>query len=262
MKKTDLTPTPADAVTPEVPVGYAELLQDIKARVRAAQIKAALAVNRELVLLYWSIGRDILARQQEQGWGAKVIDRLSADLRRELPEMQGFSPRNLKYMRAFAEAWPDEGIVQAPLAQITWYHNIALMEKLASPEERPWYAQQTIEYGWSRNVLVNQIESRLYQRQGKAVTNFERTLPAPQSDLARQLLKDPYNFDFLTLASDAEERKLEARGCSNIFANSCWNSERVLPFSAVNTISSSMTKTTSSISFSIMSNYVVMSSSN
>lgn len=196
----ELTPPPAD---------YDAFLRDVKARVRAAQVKAALSVNRELVLLYWQIGRDILARQQEQGWGAKVIERLSRDLRTEFPQMKGFSPRNLKYMRAFAEAWPNESIVQGPLAQITWYHNIALLEKASSTDQRLWYAQQAVEHGWSRNILVHQIDTHLYSRQGKAQTNFARTLPPPQSDLAQQLLKDPYNFDFLTLGNEAAERDLE-----------------------------------------------------
>jgi len=192
-----------------VPEGYESFLKGLKERVRAAQLRAGLSVNRELVLLYWNIGRDILARQKDQGWGAKVIDRLANDLRREFPEMTGFSPRNLKYTRAFAEAWPDEQIVQAPLAQITWYHNIALIEKLTSAEQRLWYARKAIENGWSRNVLVHQIESGLYRRQGKAPTNFTRTLPAPQSELAQQVVKDPYNFEFLTLAEEAKERDFE-----------------------------------------------------
>ena len=148
-------------------------------------------------------------RQQTLGWGAKVIEKLSADLRRDLPEMQGFSPRNLKYMRSFAEAWSDESIVQGPLAQITWYHNITLLEKIKEPEVRLWYARQTTENGWSRPILVHQIESRLHERLGGAQTNFARTLPAPQSDLAQNLLKDPYNFDFLTLGKEAEERDIE-----------------------------------------------------
>ena len=192
-----------------LPVGYDEFLGDLKERIARAQNKAALAVNRELVLLYWSIGRAILEAQNAHGWGTKVIDRLSADLKRAFPDMSGFSPRNLKYMRRFAEQWDDESIVQAPLAQITWYHNIALLEKLDSSESRLWYAEQTIENGWSRNVLVLQIESGLHRRLGQAPNNFERTLPAPQSDLARQLLKDPYNFDFLTLSGPAHERELE-----------------------------------------------------
>lgn len=192
-----------------LPAGYSDLLERLKARIRQAQVRAALSVNRELVLLYWHIGREILQRQQQEGWGAKVIERLAQDLRREFPEMKGFSPRNLKYMRAFAEAWSDEQIVQEALAQITWYHNITLLEKVKDPAERLWYVQQTLAHGWSRNVLVHQIETNLYHRQGRAVTNFERTLPAPQSDLARSLLKDPYVFDFLSLGAEAQERDLE-----------------------------------------------------
>lgn len=179
-------------------------LDDVKTRIRSAQVKAALAVNRELLFLYWAVGREILTRQQAEGWGSKVLDRLSKDLKREFPEMKGFSRSNLKYMRAFAEAWPD-GISQAPLGQITWYHNIALLEKLKDPNERLWYARETIENGWSRNVLVAQIKNRLYQREGTAVNNFAKTLPAPQSDLAKQIVKDPYNFDFLTLSKSVEE---------------------------------------------------------
>jgi predicted nuclease of restriction endonuclease-like (RecB) superfamily len=161
------------------------------------------------VLLYWQIGRDILQQQEQQGWGAKIIEQLAGDLKRTFPNMKGFSPRNLKYMRRFAQEWPDTSIVQEALAQITWYHNITLLEKLPDPETRLWYARAVAQNGWSRNVLVMQIESRLYDRQGKALTNFEHTLPAPQSDLAQQLLKDPYNFDFLTLGEDAQERHLE-----------------------------------------------------
>jgi len=137
------------------------------------------------------------------------VDQLAADLQREFPDVKGFSPRNLRYMRSFAEAWPEEAILQQAAAKIPWFHNCILLDKLQDPHERLWYIQQTIEHGWSRNILVHQIESRLYQRQGKAVTNFERALPSPQSDLAHQLLKDPYNFEFLTLEADAEERLLE-----------------------------------------------------
>src|SRR6266540_4748427 len=178
---------------------YEEWVQGLKERISTAQIQAALAVNRELVLLYWQLGREILDQQRRHGWGAKVIDRLARDLRRAFPDQKGFSPRNLKYMRAFAEAWPDEPFVQEVLAQITWYHNIAILEKVGDQERRVWYALQTIAQGWSRNVLVHQIESGLYERQGRALTNFDRTLPPARSDLARQLLKDPYNFDFLGL---------------------------------------------------------------
>lgn len=204
----DSTDKDADRVAGR-PVGYGELLEQIKARVRAAQVRAALSVNRELVRLYWGIGRDILHRQQQEGWGAKVIERLAADLRREFPQMKGFSRTNLLYMRAFAQAWPDERIVQQVVGQIPWGHNVRLLDRLEDADARLWYARQAVESGWSRDVLVHQIDTRLHERQGKAVTNFERTLPAPDSDLAGQLLKDPYNFDFLTLHKDARERELQ-----------------------------------------------------
>ena len=188
---------------------YAALLASIKQRIQTAQVRAAVAVNQELVVLYWGIGREILTRQKQEGWGTGVIERLAKDLRSAFPDMRGLSPRNLGYMKAFAEAWADESILQAPLAKLPWYHNLTLLEKVKSSEERLWYAEQTIQNGWSRNVLVVLIESGLYSRQGKAVTNFRATLPSPQSDLAQQLLKDPYNFDFLTLTKEAEERDLE-----------------------------------------------------
>lgn len=188
---------------------YKALLADLKRRIQEAQVRAGLAVNRELVLLYWSIGREILIRQEREGWGAKVIDSLARDLHQSFPEMKGLSPRNLKYMRALAEAWPEESIVQQAAAQIPWFHNCALLDKVKDPRERLWYIQQTIANGWSRNVLILQVESGLYRRQGKAISNFEVALPKPQSDLAQQLLKDPYNFDFLTLDKDARERDIE-----------------------------------------------------
>ncbi len=188
---------------------YETFLQSLKSRIANAQIKAALAVNSELVLLYWRIGQDILERQKLQGWGAKVVDQLSKDLISAFPDMKGFSPRNLKYMRAVAENFPDVQFVQEALAQIAWYHIITLLDKVKNHEEREFYIYKTIENGWSRNVLVWQIESKLFERQGKAVTNFGLTLPKPQSDLANQLLKNPYNFDFLTLHDKAVERDLE-----------------------------------------------------
>jgi predicted nuclease of restriction endonuclease-like (RecB) superfamily len=208
-KKRSTPPAPPSGVAPAVPEGYDAFLTGLKERIRTARLKAALAVNRELVLLYWGIGRDILARQREHGWGAKVIDRLAADLHHAFPEAQGFSPRNLKYMRAFAEAWPEEAIVQQLVAQIPWGHNVRLLEGVKDPAEREWYARKTIERGWSRAVLDHQIEGGLYRRQGKAVTNFGRALPPPQSELAQQVLKDPYHFDFLTLAEDAHEREVQ-----------------------------------------------------
>ena len=192
------------------PKGYRDLLALLTTRIRIAQLRASVAVNQELVLLYWGIGKEILTRQREDGWGTKVIERLAKDLRREFPDMRGLSPRNLGYMKAFAEVWPDEAILQAPLAKLTWYHNITLIQKVKEQDERLWYAQAAVEHGWSRNVLVLQIESQLFRRQGKALTNFQRTLPPPQSDLAQQITKDPYSFDFLTLAFEAREKDLEA----------------------------------------------------
>jgi len=207
-KKSAPTRAVVRAGTP-LPAGYASFLDGLKTRIRAAQVKAALAVNAELVLLYWRIGRDILVRQDKEGWGARVIDRLSADLRAAFPEMQGFSPRNLKYMRAFAEAWPEPAFVQQVAAQLPWFHNCTLLDRVKGKDVRAWYARQTIEHGWSRNVLLAQIETRVHERAGKALTNFKGTLPPPHSDLAQQTLKDPYVFDFLTLGPDAQERDLE-----------------------------------------------------
>ncbi len=188
---------------------YAEFLREMKERIRSAQIQAALNVNRELVLLYWQIGREILTRQQTGGWGAKIIERLSRDLRAAFPEMKGLSRTNLLYMQAFARAYPDEAIVQQLVGQIPWGHNVRILDALDDPIRREWYIRQTIQNGWSRNVLVHQIESRLFERQGQAVTNFSQTLPPAQSELAQQVLKDPYNFDFLSLDKEAHERDLE-----------------------------------------------------
>ncbi len=188
---------------------YIAFFRSLKERIRQAQVRAALAVNNELILLYWQIGREILVRQQQEGWGTKVIERLAQDLKQEFPGMSGFSPRNLKYMRAFAEAYPDQKFVQRCAAQIPWRHNQVLLDKLKSYEQRLWYAQQSFENGWSRDVLVMQIETDLYKRQGGAITNFERTLPELNSDLAHQLVKDPYNFDFLNISKNAKERELE-----------------------------------------------------
>lgn len=161
-------------------------------------------------MLYWQIGRDVLVRQAEQGWGAKVIERLSHDLRTAFPDMKGFSPRNLKYMRQFAEAWPEESIVQQVVAQLPWGHNLVLLTKVKDPEQRAAYANAVIEHGWSRNVLSLQIDGRHLERTGKAVTNFDVRLPAADSDLARQALKDPYLFDFLSIGDKATEREVEA----------------------------------------------------
>lgn len=188
---------------------YQALLQDLKQRIQGAQLRASVSVNRELVLLYWSVGREILLRQAQENWGTKVIDRLADDLKRAFPSMKGFSPRNLKYMRALAEAWPDEQFVQQAVAQIPWGHNVRILDYVKDAAQRECYVRATIEHGWSRNVLIHQIESGFHRRSGAAVTNFGRTLPPPQSDLAQQITKDPYTFDFLMLGDDAHERQLE-----------------------------------------------------
>ncbi|MBY0514891.1 MAG: PDDEXK nuclease domain-containing protein [Gemmataceae bacterium] len=204
------------------PAGYAELLVALKDQIGAAQVRAAVAVNRELIELYWRIGREIVERQEREGWGKGVIERLAKDLQSAFPGLQGFSPTNVWRMRAFfqayataeanlARAMPDLQAVGPPafVTGLPWGHNISLVQKVKDPTAREWYGHQAITNGWSRPVLVHQIDTDLYARQGKALTNFDRTLPAPQSDLARQLLKDPYNLGFLSLAADAHERDLE-----------------------------------------------------
>ncbi len=193
-----------------VPKGYAEWLVELKARIDGAQRRAAATVTRGLVLLYWQIGRDILVRQAEQGWGAKVIERLAHDLRVAFPDMRGLSRANLMYMRAFAEAWPEESIVQQAVGQLPWGHNLVLLSKLKRPEQRLAYAQRAVNQGWSRSVLNIHIETRLLEREGKAITKFTAQLPPNGSDLAQQALKDPYVFDFLGIGQEAGEREIEA----------------------------------------------------
>ncbi len=196
-------------MTDLIPTGYGAFLEALKERVRTARVRAALSANRELVLLYWSIGRDILGRQAEQGWGARVIDRLSRDLRREFPDMKGFSPRNLRYMKAFAEAWPDEPFVQQVAAKLPWFHLCTVLDRVPDPAGRIFYLQNAAVHGWSRAVLSVHIDRDLHVRQGRAVSNFPATLPAPESDLAAATLKDPYVFDFLGLGDEAHEREIE-----------------------------------------------------
>ncbi|TAJ16910.1 MAG: DUF1016 domain-containing protein [Planctomycetota bacterium] len=189
--------------------GYGRALAAIKARIRQERVRVVLHANRSLILLYWDIGRAILGRQGEQGWGARVIDRLSHDLQDAFPDMRGFSPRNLKYMRAFAAAWPDRPIVQELLAQLPWYHQITLLERVDQRAHRIWYAHQVIEHGWSQGTLAAQIRGRIHARQGRAITNFAATLPPSESDLAAQAFKDPYLFDFLGTADARRERDVE-----------------------------------------------------
>jgi predicted nuclease of restriction endonuclease-like (RecB) superfamily len=238
---------------------YTVLVRQLKEEIHSARIRASLSANVHLLVLYWKIGKAILQSQEAEGWGAKVIDNLAKDLRSEFPDMKGISSRNLKYMRSFAEAYPEfvqvppaqkeknqivqeplakkgkgkfvqppvaqtgnkqfvqplvaqfnqEEILQQAVAKITWSHNVVLLDRVKNLEERLFYAQQAAEHGWSRNILVHQIESGLYKRKGAAITNFHTTLPKPQSDLAHELLKDPYKFDFLSLGEEYLEKDLE-----------------------------------------------------
>lgn len=192
-----------------VPSDYAATLAQLKARIQQERVRVVLSANRALVQLYWDIGRVVLVREQAEGWGAKVITRLAEDLSRSFPDMRGFSPRNLRYMRAFADAWPDPEVVQQVVAQIPWGQNLVLMERLRDPAVRVWYAQRVLEQGWSRSVLGMQIDGQAWERSGKAVTNFSHTLPPPASDLAAQVFKDPYLFDFLGTADPRREAEVE-----------------------------------------------------
>ena len=227
----------------ELNKNYADIISRLKEKIKQARLQAAVIVNKQLIDLYWEIGNTILQQQKKEGWGTKIIDRLAADLKSEFPDMKGLSARNIKYMRAFAEAYPNFTIVQplvaqlqstdkepsefvqvplaqtgpssnplimqAALAQLTWYHHITLLDKIKEPEIRSFYTQKTAENGWSRNVMVHQIESGLHKRQGALTNNFKLTLPAYDSELATQLFKDPYQFEFLMLAEEAKERDLE-----------------------------------------------------
>ena len=190
---------------------YIKTLDELKTAIKTAQIKAVLSVNSELVILYWNIGKIILKQQKEQGWGTKVVEMLANDLQKSFPNMKGLSFRNLNYMRKFAEIYPDYLILQQLVAKLPWGHNIALIDKIDTNEQRIWYAYKIIENGWSRNTLIMQIESGLYNRVNNEnkVNNFALTLPKPQSDLAQELLKDPYNFDFLNISEQAKEKEIE-----------------------------------------------------
>lgn len=187
---------------------YLSVIESIKTEISKAQYNAALQVNKELTLLYYHIGRII---NEHKSWGNKFIDNLARDIKIAYPNSTGYSVRNLKYMAKFAAEYPDEQIVQEVLAQITWYHNIALMDKVKGQEASLWYAKESVKNGWSRNVLVHQIESGLYERQAIAqkISNFESLLPAPQSELAVQTMKDPYVFDFIPFKEDMVERDIE-----------------------------------------------------
>lgn len=242
---------------------YAGLLSDIKQRIRSAQVRTAMASNTSLLMLYWEIGGVLVGRQLMEGWGTAVLPRLAADLKNELPDMQGFSERNMRRMIQFHQEYPElfsiwpppvakleepeqqsqiwpppvakltrpgmaagkrppslaeltadqnqTHIWQQAVAKLTWAHNIILIQKIKDLPTRLWYAHQAFEHGWSRDALARQIQSRAHKRHGKAITNFQRTLPSAQSELATQILKDPYLFDFLTLETEFHERELESK---------------------------------------------------
>lgn len=190
---------------------YFNTLLTLKKEIAQARVRAHLSVNKELILLYWRIGREILERKQELGWGSKVIEQLSKDLRHEFPKMKGLSIRNLVYMQTFAAAYPDYEFTQQVAAQIPWGHNQTILDKISDPDQRNWYMKKTIENGWSRNVLALQIENNLYERDGNALTNFKNTLPANTSDLAQSLFKSEYNLEFLDIQENLYERQIENR---------------------------------------------------
>lgn len=194
-----------------MPADYGDFFSEIKTIVARERIKAVMAANATMVLMYWDMGQSILLRQRNEGWGARVIDRLSHDLKSAFPEMTGFSPRNLKYMRQFSEAWPDRAIVQRTVALLPWRSNLTLLDKLGDPDTRLWYAHKALELGMGKDMLVFQIESRLHERQGKALNNFHTALPPADSDMTAQVFKDPYLFDFLGTADPRREAELEQK---------------------------------------------------
>lgn len=192
-----------------MPTWYAGLLDSVSQHISTGHRRAVRAANTEMLATYWAIGKEILDRQDEEGWGASVIDRLSTDLRNRFVGIKGFSPRNLRYMRTFAVSWPEPAILQRTVADLPWRHHITLMTRLDHQEHRLWYASAAVEHGWSSTVLDLQIDRRLHERAGRLVSNFATTLPEVDSDLARQSTKDPYLFDFLTTDDLRRERAVE-----------------------------------------------------
>lgn len=200
----------------DLPAGYVELLEDLKATVKAARTTALRTINTQLIELYWTIGQGVRRQQEQQGWGSGVIKKLSEDLRREFPEMKGLSPRNIQYMTTFAGAWQGGPIAQQAVAQLPWGHVTVLLDKVDTQEKRNSYAAAAIQYGWSRNVLLNMIMNRTLERTGAAPSNFAQQLVAQDSELAQQIAKDPYNFEFLGLSGEVAERELELALTSRI----------------------------------------------
>jgi len=232
-----------------LPSNYSSVVTALKERIRKARQRAILSVNKELTLLYWEIGEMIITQQGTQGWGAKVIQQLSIDLKTEFPDFKGLSERNLKYMATFARRFPQFGqqpavayfaehcptgqFGQQLAAQLPWFHIVTLLTKLDDSESRAWYATQAAQHGWSRTTLEVNIRNRLRQRQGAAVTNFDARLQSPHSQLAHETLKDPYLFDFLGLGNDAHEREIET-GLVRHITQFCWSWGRALPLSVAN----------------------------
>jgi len=225
------------------PNDYRQWLIDLKKKIRQSQIKAAVKVNTELLLLYWDLGRDITIRQMEAAWGSRFFEQLSEDLRKEFPDMKGFSVVNLTYCKRFYQFYAQDNLIRQqlvdelqtaenknniilqqvveefennPLFQIPWGHHLQIFTKCKTVNEALFYVKKTIKNGWSRTVLMNFIEADLYNSQGKAITNFDRLLPEVQSDLAKEIIKDPYNFDFLTLTENYKEKELEDALIDNI----------------------------------------------
>lgn len=207
-KRTDAL-FPVAHVMCDLPESYASTLGSIKNRIQTERLRTILSANEAMVLLYWDIGKEILERQQQEGWGAKVIERLSSDLCKSFPDMKGLSMRNLLFMRSFAEAYPNRQIVKQLVSQLPWGHNIRLLQRIKDQEKRLWYIKMSIQNGWSRNILEIQIDSNACERQGQAVNNFAITLPPGDSDMAAQVFKDPYLFDFIGTADPRREREIE-----------------------------------------------------
>lgn len=191
----------------EISDGYLSFIEVIKEQIHKQRVSIVLNANSSMICLYWNLGKAILQKQTEEGWGSKVIDRIAKDLKKAFPDMSGFSPRNIKYMRKFAECWPDYEFVQRVVAQIPWRSNISLLDKLSDEESRIWYAYKTIENGWSKTILDMQIRNKLFERTGKSVNNFNGALPPADSDMANHIFKDPYLFDFL--GTDMPRREVE-----------------------------------------------------
>ena len=199
----------AEAMTAVVE-GYEAWIRSIKERIQRARVKASMLVNSEQTLLYWDIGHEILEKQENEGWGSKVVERMSADLKAAFPDMKGWSRSSLMYMRQFAAAWKRNEIVQAPLGQLPWYHHLALLERLKSRGDRIAYAVLAIENGWSRDVMVHQIELGYADQHGTAITNFKNLMPPADSDMAEQTLKGEYDLGFLPATAKMKENKLRA----------------------------------------------------